>query len=122
MSNQEQFQRSIEKIKFKFLATLNSKADEFDGLLDRISKQDNAEEALQDIRINAHKIRGTAPTFGLRQIGDLAATVEDSIVDLSNPACDQQATVETLMAAFRGLVSELRLTAASEHPPNEARA
>jgi len=122
MSNQAEFRISIEKIKYKFLASFNTKADEFDELLKRIIADDDAEQALEEIRINAHKIRGTAPTFGLKLIGDLAATIEDSIFDLSKPGTDQQAAVQTMMAAFRSLVEELRLTAASEHPSNEARA
>jgi len=114
MQKQAQFEQNIERIKNTFIASLGTKADEFEACLERIVNQEDSAQALDGIQLNAHRLRGVAPTFGLDKVGKMAMILEDCVVKMKGPGSSTNDNVEQFLAAFRNLIDTLRQ---SEYEP-----
>ncbi len=108
----EEFNNRLEGIRVKFVASLAGKVEEFETLMERIISDDDAAEALEELRLGVHKLRGVAPTLGLQKLGSFAAESEDSIIAMTNGG-DPNQTAGAFLGAFRALVAEMREAADS---------
>ncbi len=109
MTNDE-FNNKLEGIRVRFVASLAGKVDEFETLMDRIVSDEDAAQALEELRLGVHKLRGVAPTLGLQKLGSIAAQSEDSIIAMTKGG-DPTQTAGAFLGAFRALVDEMRIAA-----------
>jgi HPt (histidine-containing phosphotransfer) domain-containing protein len=69
----------FEVVRARYLDAMETTIIELDTLLGAIDRPDVQERALEGIRFRAHKISGTAATFGYPRIGDLARHIETTL-------------------------------------------
>jgi len=113
------FNTRLEEIRLKFVASLQSKIDEFETLMERIVADDDSAQALEELRNGVHKLRGVAPTLGLEKLGEHAASSEDIIIAMTRQDVDDpEAAAIEFLGSFRALVNEMR--EASGHRPELA--
>lgn len=74
--SQTSFQAQIARLAASFCERACTEADELDALADRLATE-NAEAARAAIRRIAHRMAGTAGTFGFQHLSDVAARLED---------------------------------------------
>lgn len=92
----------FEAIRLRYLDTMETTIIELDALLGAIGRPDVQERALEGIRFRAHKISGTAETFGYPRVGQLAHQVETAVdqrarLSASGPTKKIEALVEVLL-------------------------
>jgi chemotaxis protein histidine kinase CheA len=109
MQAEEKFRDRIGGIKKRFISALDTRAQEFEGLLSRIVRNENAAEALEDLRIGVHKIRGVSPTLGLAKLGELATTTEQDI-NAMLAGNDPQMMAAKFLKSLNLLLDELNTT------------
>ncbi len=103
------FNTRLEEIRLKFVASLQSKIDEFETLMERIVADDDSAQALEELRNGVHKLRGVAPTLGLEKLGEHAASSEDIIIAMTRQDVDDpEAAAIEFLGSFRALVNEMR--------------
>ncbi len=71
-----QLQAGLAKIKEKFLEELPATVEEFDRLMDCLYEDEDPRKIIEEIKFHAHKLHGRAGSFGLDDVGQLAAKVE----------------------------------------------
>lgn len=77
----------------QFAASLPAKA--------RALRQHVAEEAWDEARRAAHKLRGSGATYGFAALGEAASAVEELLLDAEGePGADARARLEQLAAAI----------------------
>ncbi len=117
MSRKEPDDRAVQDVKSaldllrqKFVARFPGRVATLDALLGRARTGDA--EALADAIQAAHKLRGTAGTFGQPAIGELAGAAEDALTRCRDQADDDarwdaaEATMETLRERARALAAD----------------
>ncbi len=71
------FEAAFEAIRQKFLAKLAKLPVEFQQFKIHLQQDDVSAEQIDDIRMQMHKLAGSARTFGFSDLNNLAATAED---------------------------------------------
>jgi len=75
----ETIEIKLGRIRLKFAAALVDRQQEFLDAIKNLKVADRYEEALQQLRIGSHNIRGSAATLGFGSLGTAAAHLDDSI-------------------------------------------
>lgn len=75
-----QFQEGMAKLKNRFWAMLPERVKEFDQLLDDLYADEDTAKVVETIGQLAHKLQGQAGTFGLGDVGELAAQLEREVM------------------------------------------
>ncbi len=110
MQAEDKFKDRIGGIKKRFISALDTRAREFEGLLSRIVRNEDAAQALEELRIGVHKIRGVAPTLGLPKLGELATETEQDINSML-AGDDPQTAAAKFLKSLDVLLNELKATA-----------
>lgn len=97
-----------------FARSLDTIRDQNAELLTRIRIDEDVEGAVREIGMLAHRLRGTAPTFGFDELGTRAAALEDSVQRIFSPHAPVDATVREFIDAHRALMREIRAIVAQQ--------
>lgn len=74
-------------------------------------------ERLAELRREAHEVRGTAGSFGAREVGRLAGVIEDAIVGAPDEALEGAALWDSIVETVASMRTEVGLSADSAPPP-----
>ena len=74
----------LRPLRDEYIARMPGHLDTLDGLLLRMRRGEDARHSLRDL---AHRLRGTAGTYGLSGTGDALAKVDDLLTDAHEPLC-----------------------------------
>lgn len=108
-ADQHDFEDTLLALRAEYARELPARLDELQGLLSQL-KTDPSNNFLQsEARTHAHKLRGTAASYGFKEIGDHAAQIEEELVGSK----DLQA-IDRHMTRARMLVNQI----AAEQAPN----
>jgi HPt (histidine-containing phosphotransfer) domain-containing protein len=91
-------------VRAQFAASLPAKVAEIDGFI--------AGREWDEARRAAHKLRGSAATYGFAELGQAAAAIEDALLDGVEPADDARSRIAERLVEARAEAAR----AAAESP------
>ncbi len=109
---ERKFEEKLADLKLQYAKRLEEKLQEFERLSVSMTSGsvDDDGSILTEIQQNAHKLAGSAATFGFPELGDAAADLEEFCVHLTaggGPVGqDQRDQVAERISAFRTLMSK----------------
>ena len=107
----EKFQAKLKALRDDYKANLDARLDEIDAALDNLQTVDDGKaEELDTLLALAHKLSGSAGTFGLHTVSNAAETLETLCASLTEEEKDASAELERIA----GLVHDLRKAAEEE--------
>lgn len=92
---QRDFEDTLLALRAEYARELPSRMEELAGLLEQMKTQPDNRFIFSEARTRAHKLRGTASSYGFKPIGELAARLEETIIILTNNPNDHQ-TLQTV--------------------------
>jgi len=107
MSAEQDFQNKIAGIRDRFRESLPEQQVDLAALFARLQTGDGAAMALSEIRGQAHKIRGVAATLGFLELGEYAASLEDTITAFGAPDAKQDTLAATFVSDFERFSAEM---------------
>ncbi|MFC6689444.1 Hpt domain-containing protein [Jhaorihella thermophila] len=107
------FAEKLRAMSADFAATLSDRRDHAEALMGRIGDGRDMEDAVREIGMLAHKLRGTAPTFGFADLGACATELEFSVQQVLDPEAAVDESVERFVRAYRALIREIERIDAS---------
>ena len=99
-----ELERKLEVLRASYAANLGGTMRELQSVAQGLGDNAPAEDAhgaLQAIRARAHKLAGSALTFGFSRVGEIAQTLEEhcsAMLQSSGPLPDASQTVADLLA------------------------
>lgn len=68
-------------LRAEYATELPARLAELSGLVTEMREQPDNHFLLSEARVHAHKLRGTASSYGFKRVGDLAAALEDALIE-----------------------------------------
>jgi len=112
-SPQRDFEDTLLALRSEYAQELPARLSELSGLIKQITNQPDNLFLLGEARTHAHKLRGTASSYGFQPIGDLSGTVEEAIIKLIKGDGDRAQLVEQIEATI-GKAIAMAATVAQE--------
>lgn len=78
------FEDTLLALRTEYARELPARLEELQGLLTQLSEDPLNNFTHSEARAHAHKLRGTAASYGFREIGDHAAGIEEKLIELKN--------------------------------------
>lgn len=105
----EEIEDTLLALRAEYARELPERLEELNHTFQQLSAQPDSEFLLSELRAFAHKLRGTAASYGFKDIGDCATRIEESILVLQkNPQL-----AEDVMAEMRAALQEAKGHAAN---------
>lgn len=106
MTPQEQYETRIRELKAKYIGTLIERSERLVPIVSSLEDGTATGDMITQVRFDVHKIAGTAGTFALSELGELAVAANRHIDagDTSSPEAIQ--TVQALMRQIHKAIAE----------------
>lgn len=78
------FEDTLLALRTEYARELPARLEELHGLLAQLRAEPSKNFIHSEARAHAHKLRGTAASYGFREIGDHAAGIEEKLIELKN--------------------------------------
>ena len=96
MSGPEGVADRLRELRARFVASLRERLDRLDALVS--NAQSGSAEALAEALVAAHRLSGTAGSYGHVEVGEAAAVLEDALRRVADGTADPAAWDEALAA------------------------
>lgn len=88
-ANDISFDTSLVELSKEYFSELPEEFKRINEALDAARKNENRDQALKTLRLKCHRLRGTAGSFGLAELGELMGAMEDRIRGLDSVEPDE---------------------------------
>jgi diguanylate cyclase (GGDEF)-like protein len=104
-SSQRDFEDTLLALRSEYAQELPGRLGELSGLIKQITTLPDNLFLLGEARTHAHKLRGTASSYGFQPIGDLSGDIEEAIIKLIRGDGDRAQLVEEIDAAIHKAIA-----------------